>query len=190
MVTLTSRPIVSNLLKCGLRLGTGSILPVLLLTLGLPLPNARAGADNQYGVCLDEIMAAGVAQDQAATACAEALIPKELSACVSQIARTTPIEGKNAVQACFQVRRPIDLANCVADIDSALLRDSSTPSSGSEDSSYQAVLASCRRSLLPGPYSECVIAAGKTGSPLTEAIDTCLSAQDFPANLFPTSREK
>jgi hypothetical protein len=48
-------------------------------------------------------------------------------------------------------------------------------------------LDSCRRSLLPGRYSKCVIAVSEEVSGISpaNAMETCLSAEDFPRDLFP-----
>jgi hypothetical protein len=50
------------------------------------------------------------------------------------------------------------------------------------------ILDSCRQSLLPGRFSECVIAVSRDvdkNNP-SQALQTCLSAEDFPRDLFPS----
>jgi hypothetical protein len=133
----------------------------------------------------------GIPPEKAGTACSDALIPKELSSCVARIKADTPVDPEKALAACYQVRRPIDLANCVSDIQRATLNSASKPketeAAADELSLPEVALDSCRASLLPGRHSECVIALSrdvKGMSPL-EAMDTCLSAEDFPPDLFP-----
>ncbi len=171
------------------------IVPVSLglLTLGLSPVAAIAGsaAWNQFDVCVTEIANHGVARNTAASACSDALIPKELSQCVTMIRRATPIDGDNALGACYQVRRPIDLGNCVADVYNAIPSLSSVSSEDelttSENIPLLTLLNSCRASLRPGYYSECVIAVNRDVPDMTpvKALNKCLSAEDFPRDLFP-----
>jgi hypothetical protein len=135
----------------------------------------------------------GVPAEQAGTACSDALIPKELSECVSIIKNRTQIAGIDALRGCYQVRRPVDLGNCVADI----VAQTPTTAATSDDKNTEinpqlAVLDSCRASLLPGRYSECVTALNRqvSGITLGGALDTCLSAEAFPADLYPPTPAK
>lgn len=169
-------------------------LPAGLLLLGLPIVPAGAELDparlNQFDVCVTELSDSGIPSEKAGTACSDALIPKQLSSCVAQIKADTPVDPEKALAACYQVRRPVDLANCVSDIQRATLNSASKPkedSGADEPSLSEQALDTCRASLLPGRHSECVIALSrdvKGMSPL-EAMDICLSAEDFPADLFP-----
>lgn len=165
--------------------------------------SSLAGAErwNQFSVCITEMARYGVSEENASIACSNALIPKELSQCVSMIGRATqrtPIEGNQSLQACYQVRRPIDLGNCVADIYNALPNLTAVETSESDlneadnevtynQQNLSKLLESCRLSLRPGFYSECVIATALEvpDTKATEAMDTCLAAQDFPRDLFP-----
>ncbi|ACK65435.1 conserved hypothetical protein [Rippkaea orientalis PCC 8801] len=164
-----------------------------LLTLGLPQFPAIAGDDwNQFNVCITELAKYNVDREIGARACSDALIPKELSECVSMIGEATPIKGDDALKACYQVRRPIDLGNCVADIYNAIpsLSASETKQEDetmSEDTPLLALLNSCRSSLRPGFYSECVIAVNREVRNITavQALDKCLAAEDFPRDIFP-----
>ncbi|BBA79335.1 hypothetical protein RGRSB_0804 [cyanobacterium endosymbiont of Rhopalodia gibberula] len=156
------------------------------------LPVVAGDADwNQFDVCITEIAQYGVEQDKATLACSDALIPKELSQCVTMIYRATPIEGNDALSACYQVRRPIDLGHCVADIYNASSNLSSTFtenwSTTLKESSLLTLLTSCRASLRPGHYSECVIAVNRNFPKITliKALNKCLVAEDFPRTLFP-----
>jgi hypothetical protein len=208
---------MEKMLKRGVRLGVIVSLPATLLSLSLPISPVHADSGNQYGVCVRELTNNGVPGEQAGSACAGALIPKELSFCVNQIKQGTQIAGLDAVKACYRVRRPVDLANCVVDIYRQVPTVTETTTSEASattppDNSITAanrfesvvsgaamnqeetpdtlslmVLDSCRRSLLPGPYSECVIAVSNNvqGASPAQALQTCLAAQDFPRDLFP-----
>lgn len=173
---------------------------IATISLGLVEMNRTAiafGNNNQFSACISQIVRTGVSPQDAATACSEALIPKELSRCVVMIKSKTPIDGNLALQACFQVRRPIDLGNCVVDIHRAAplfaansLKQTETETAKEPDKlgiSTQ-ILDSCRQSLLPGRFSECVIAVsrGVDKNNPSQALQTCLSAEDFPRDLFPS----
>jgi hypothetical protein len=173
---------------------------IATISLGLVEMNRTAiafGNNNQFSACISQIVRTGVSPQDAATACSEALIPKELSRCVAMIKSKTPINGNLALQACFQVRRPIDLGNCVVDIHRAApLFAANSPKQTETETAKEPdklgistqILDSCRQSLLPGRFSECVIAVsrGADKNNTTPALQTCLSAEDFPRDLFPS----
>ena len=173
---------------------------IATISLGLVEMNRAAiafGNNNQFSACISQIVRTGVSPEDAATACSEALIPKELSRCVVMIKSKTPIDGNLALQACFQVRRPIDLGNCVVDIHRAApLFAANSPKQTETETAKEPdklgisrqILDSCRQSLLPGRFSECVIAVSRDvdkNNP-SQALQTCLSAEDFPRDLFPS----
>ena len=170
-------------------------LGVFPVSLGLGLftvPVVEARDWNQYSVCVTQLQKFNVSGDNAAIACSDALIPKELSECVSMIGNATPIDGNNSVNACFQVRRPIDLGNCVADTYNAVPSLATVdPDTDTEEINLLTLLNSCRTSSRPGFYSECVIATARevTDMDPIRAMDICLSAQDFPRSLFPAYNE-
>jgi hypothetical protein len=149
---------------------------------------ARAGNWNQFDVCVTEMKRNGVSDDAAAAGCSEAIIPKEMSECVSRISGNTDITGNVALQACFQVRRPVDLSHCVVDINNNTLKGYRPASDSAQtDDLTLAALQSCRQSLLPGRHSECVTALSRDVNNFTpaKAMTTCLAAEDFPRDLFP-----
>jgi hypothetical protein len=166
------------------------------LTLGLLMINgvvftpiaAMARNLNQFDVCVTELKRNGVSDDAAASGCAQAIIPKEMSQCVNMISSNTNISGTVALQSCFQVRRPVDLGHCVVDIDKGV---TGRNRAGQEGDVTMAALDTCRRSLLPGRHSQCVIALSRDLSDFTpqKAMDTCLAAEDFPRDLFPAYSE-
>lgn len=178
-----------------------AFLSPALLSVTNPSP-VKAG--NQFDICVEEMVDSGVDVQQAGTACADALIPKELSLCVEKITENTAITPEDALQNCYRVRRPVDMAYCVVDIDEEILQDyrsknnPKAETSGEErettetsltelDSSLMLALDSCRSSLLPARHSECVIALSRTPQPMSpvKAMETCLDAEDFPRDLFP-----
>jgi hypothetical protein len=169
--------------------GTLVTLPLGLLEIAHP----TVASANQFNDCTRQIIGTGVSPQDAGQACSDALIPKELSRCVAMIQGRTPIDGNSALLACYQVRRPIDLANCVVDIHQKVPLVATNSQKQVEtgknvpDLSKQ-TLNSCRKSLLPGRFSECVIALSRDipQSTPAEALDTCLSAEDFPRDLFPS----
>ena len=184
--------VMQSFLNRTIRLTAIASLPAALLA--MVSPSLPAAAHNQFDVCVEQIKESGVPGDQAGTACADAIIPKELSWCVRKIGRNTPVPAEDALTACYRVRRPVDLGNCVADIYKDTVRpyvatqgtNSETTSETGESISLL-VLDSCRRSLLPGRHSECVIALGRrieNASP-AKAMEACLNAEDFPRDLFP-----
>ena len=177
------RPAALLSLPMGLILLSGSWLPV----------RANSATDwNQFDVCTTDLINSGVNSGQARSGCAGALIPKQLSECVTMIRNNAPIAAEAALKACYQVRRPVDLGNCVVDIQNGILGGYTAPDEADDgqvsgNDLSNAALNTCQKSLLPGRQSECVISLsrdGQTASPL-EAMNTCLAAEDFPRDLFP-----
>jgi hypothetical protein len=164
----------------------GSVAPLVtvsLLAIALPIAPAKAelfggifsNQPNPYLVCSRDLAGAKIATTDAASACAQALRPKDLGACVVRIANEK-IAGTDALSVCRQVRRPIEAGNCVARIRQQ-----------ASDAAVVDVLDSCRRSLLPERYAECVVGLNrqlKVGG--KEAIGTCLNASDRPTDVLPT----
>jgi hypothetical protein len=191
--------IMQRLLNLVSRFTLLALIPAGML--GMSIPTGPAHARNQFDVCVEEMVNSGIPGEKAGVACSDALIPKELSQCVSQIRRDIDLPPEAVLQNCYQVRRPVDLANCVVDINadfpvkpvaqpSTSETTSATPevvvASPDTESLAIQVLESCRRSLLPGRYSECVTATNRSaGASPEQALKTCLAAEDFPPDLFP-----
>ncbi|BAQ62774.1 hypothetical protein GM3708_3180 [Geminocystis sp. NIES-3708] len=174
-------------------------------------PNS-AKANNQFDVCLKDLITAGVTTEQAQTGCADALVPRELSTCVRTIATGTDIKAIDALKSCYQVRRPVDMGNCVVNINKTSILKTTSKSTlekkevvttetetnlfaTTEDNTLMTkispvmmALNTCQASLLPARHSECVIALSRTPQVTdpTKAMTTCLSAEDFPRDLFPS----
>jgi hypothetical protein len=154
-----------------------------LVAIAMPISPAKAeifggifkNQPNPYLVCATDLTRAKIATTEAANACAQALRPQDLGACVDRMFNEK-IAAIDALSVCRRVRRPIEAGNCVVRI----RRQAS-------DAAVVDVLDSCRRSLLPERYAECVVGlnrqlkiAGK------EAIGTCLNASDRPNEVDPT----
>jgi hypothetical protein len=166
-----------------------------MLVMSIPTRPAQAG--NQFDVCVEEMVNSAIPRENAGTACSSALIPKELSQCVSQIRGNINLQPEAVLENCYRVRRPVDLANCVVDInaDFPVKPTTTAEENGAETgassphSLAMQVLQSCRESLLPGRYSECVTGVSRTaGDTPEQALKTCLAAEDFPRDLFPAYR--
>ena len=167
---------MNSYLKKTIRLATLASLPAFLFTIAIS-PHS-AGASNFAG-CASSLLNSGISEDDASAACADALEPTTLSACVKKIQGQTLVTSQDALTACYRVRRPQELASCVVRIDTNL---------ASEEMANLA-LDNCRRSLLPKRFADCVVGLNNTISEVsgTEAIETCISAEDFPRELFPTN---
>ncbi len=149
------------------------------------IPSAPAVARNPFSRCVRELVRTGISHDNAGIACSDAIIPKELSRCVVTVRKHIALESEEILKACYQARRPIDLANCAVDINGSAVRPRPPESLDPKTTSF--ALESCRRSLLPGRHSQCVIALSRnlpSATPI-EAMKTCLAAEDFPRDLFP-----
>lgn len=161
---------------------------------------AQKVQDNEFDLCLRELTRSGVTVEDAQIACADALVPRELSTCVVNITQFTSISAKDALTSCYKVRRPVELGNCVVNINNSVLMAANNNQTKTEDDNRQEIsdtqspsplmtaLSSCQASLLPARHSECVIALSRTpqASNPVKAMETCLSAEDFPRDLFPS----
>ncbi|NEO27888.1 MAG: hypothetical protein F6K03_13625, partial [Kamptonema sp. SIO4C4] len=118
----------------------------------------------EFRACAEELLSTEINEDQVAIACAEALEPKDLSFCVEEMDYFTTIDPLYALFACFRVRRPVELANCVVDIHYDVLvkevreedttihninDDFTTAEQKALDPIALITLDHCRRSLLP-----------------------------------------
>lgn len=194
--------IIQTLFRRTFRVTAFTLLPAGLLAISIPVEPANAR--NMFDVCFGQITAVGVSSEQAKVACANALIPKELSRCVSRVALTVSVKADEAVNNCYKSRRPVDVANCVIDINNQVSLNQDWPKtnrvtetfadpttqvidSSEELSPSLLVLESCRRSLQPGVYSQCVTALSRNVSleRLRQAVNICLSGEAFPPALFP-----
>jgi hypothetical protein len=192
---------------------------------------------NPFEICVKELLGTeAISPQQAASACAEALEPKDLSYCVIKINTFTPVDALSALRTCFRDRRPLELATCTVNItqefdlsdrvasnrDETLVAqvtegtpglidtpdaimpkpirpdamDSGVLENGipdvlrsvdSMDSPALATMEYCRLSVLPIRYSECVIGLSRqVDFPVGRILETCIEAETFPPNLFPS----
>ena len=149
-------------------------LPVFLLA----IPNSPAMAGD-IGSCADSLITDGVAKLSAAEACSDALDPKLLALCVIDITTGTNIKGDNALQSCYRVRRPDELASCVTDISGSLKPGQSAMA-----------LDGCRRSLLPRHYADCTLdLASISGISSQEAMKSCIAAEFTPGKVNPETAQ-
>ncbi len=148
------------------------IVPVLAiagwLTTLLPNPAIAASYNNDYSVCAGRLLGVGVTAEAASEGCAAALRPKDLAACVVKIDKETQIAATEALSYCGKARRPEELASCVVGV-----------SLSTKEEANPAVLNYCGRSLLPVRFGQCVVGLrSKIDFPTTQALDTCISADD------------
>ncbi|WP_036483651.1 hypothetical protein [Myxosarcina sp. GI1] len=155
-----------------------SLPAILFLTFSPSEATARdyRASRGDFSSCASSLVADGVAGEAAAVACADALEPQQLSACVSDIQSNTEIAVEDALAGCYRVRRPEELSSCVIDISGNL-----------EDAKPTAALDNCRRSLLPTRYADCTLGLQSNIPDLsvTEAMETCISAEYFPSEFYP-----
>lgn len=164
---------MQNLLKVASWTGLVS-LPVFLLT----IPQSPSWAGN-IGDCASSLIASGVAKSAATTACSDAIAPKDLAACVTNIEAGSNIKGIDALQSCYRVRRPADLASCVVDLSGELAPDKSA-----------LALESCQRSLLPIRHAECTLDLASVADITSEeAIKSCIAAEITPGEVAPAASE-
>ncbi|MBR8828588.1 MAG: hypothetical protein DSM107014_11935 [Gomphosphaeria aponina SAG 52.96 = DSM 107014] len=159
-------------------------LPAALMA--MIMPHSPAVAGNGFETCVSQLYNTGIGADQAAGACADALIPRELSACVRNIQGNTQVNGETALEACLRTRRPVELAQCVRDINRILPKEESA-----SDEPVLLAVDTCRRSILPQRHAQCVVGLSRELQQLSpvDAMATCISAEDFPRDLFPSYTE-
>jgi len=148
------------------------------LFIGVAPLSASAGLlkGNAYEDCTSSLIDDGLSVDAASSACAEALEPRDISACVDKVIDGTSIEAMDALDSCQRVRRPRDMASCVVRIDNRV---------GSADPLD--VMDYCRRSLLPDDYSDCVVGIdSETDLTAAAVLETCIAADyRLPTIVYP-----
>ncbi len=129
-----------------------------------------------YRLCAYQLLKTGITEENASKACADALYPQDVSACVIKIERKTKLAPENILNTCEKARRPKELAQCVNGISHNL-----------EESVKSAALDYCGRSLLPVRFAGCVVGlrAEIKLEPI-KAMDTCIDASDLISNTEPT----
>ncbi len=137
---------------------------------------AAITSSKDYRLCAFQLLKAGITEENASQACAGALHPEDVSACVIRIERQTKLAAENILTTCEKARRPKELAQCVNGISHNL-----------EEGVKSAVLDYCGRSLLPVRFASCVVGlrAEIKFEPI-KAMDTCIDASDLISNTEPT----
>lgn len=140
--------------------------------LAMTLPSTAATVPssyrNDFRSCAGRLVSVGISANEAATACAQSLRPRDLSICVAEIERRTELAAADALATCRQVRRPNELATCVVGI-----------SRNSQEEAVPGVLGYCGRSLLPERFAECVVGLRREIEVApTQAMESCISAND------------
>ncbi|MGH8002018.1 MAG: hypothetical protein ACREPR_21960 [Brasilonema sp.] len=131
---------------------------------------------NEFRVCAGRLLSVGIAADAASQACAAAIRPGDLSACVYKIGRQTQIAASDALATCKQARRPEEIAICVIGINK-YNRETAGPE----------VLNYCGRSLLPVRFAECVVGLrAEVDFASTQAMESCIDASDKISGFLPS----
>jgi hypothetical protein len=139
-----------------------------LLTTILPDMAIAASYRNDYSVCAEGLVKAGITGESASQGCAKALRPRDFAACVVKIDKQTQITGTDALSYCGKARRPEELATCVVGV-SSMTKEAVNP----------AALDYCGRSLLPVRFGQCVVGLlSKIDLAPTQVLDTCIDGSD------------
>ncbi|MBD2361549.1 hypothetical protein H6G36_10210 [Anabaena minutissima FACHB-250] len=153
------------------------IAPVLAVggCVGMSVPSIAA--DNDYRACAGRLLSVGVSEQATSEACATALRPTDLSACVVFIDKRTDISATDALPGCRQARRPKELATCVVSV-----------SKNTQETINPDALNYCGRSLLPERFAQCVIGLrSQIKIEPNQALNTCIDGSDRISGFVPTS---
>ncbi|MGB3312501.1 MAG: hypothetical protein WBG32_17850 [Nodosilinea sp.] len=150
------------------------------LVAGLAMPmvllSASRAIANDYEACANTLIGAGLDGSAAASACGKALNPTDLSSCTLDISRVAEVDIEPALLACQSDRRPKELATCVGDIHQNL-----------EVANSAAVVNSCRLSVLPLRYSDCVVGVATAADlAVADSLRRCSAAGYIPSDVAPT----
>lgn len=130
---------------------------------------------NDYEACTRRLIDDGIAVEAASLACAAALEPTDISACVDRITDGTDIAPEDALDSCIQVRRPRETASCVVRI-----------ANNVESVVSLEAMEQCTRSLLPEDYSDCVVGIeDATDLSAAELLETCIAADYRIPSFYP-----
>jgi hypothetical protein len=131
---------------------------------------------NEYRVCAARLLSVNINAQAIAQACSTSLRPRDVSSCVLDIKKKTPIAATDALSTCSQVRYPRDLATCVVGINHY-----------SKEAVNPAILNYCSRSLLPVRFAECVVGLHSEIKVATiQAMDSCIDASDRVSGFLPS----
>ncbi|MGB7441365.1 MAG: hypothetical protein WA919_09885 [Coleofasciculaceae cyanobacterium] len=148
-----------------------------LFMAAIPTSGAKA-TSNPFQLCTAELQRASISDVMASKACAQALVPEDLSECVLRMSLFTQTISEQALVACTRVRRPPELATCVIDIGRM-----------AENAQIASVLDHCRRSLEPLRFSECVVGLTvQTDLSPANSLETCIDAEALTGRSSPAFR--
>lgn len=158
----------------------GAILAIATGLGMLPLMPARAMHDNGYRSCSQALgMYKELSRDQIFSYCGQAYEPQELAVCTVALHRQG-MKPQEALDRCYDVRRPQELGQCVTQIKGLVPRGD-----------VQAIANGCGDSILPASYGQCVTGLlwglaqtrpygtpkDQTAIPLEGALDACYQVQ-------------
>jgi hypothetical protein len=173
MNSIPLRPIVRHLARL---VPTAVVLGGFFAVTAAPIPLQTQRSQENYELCASQLLMHDLDEETIALACATAFEPTDLAACVSEIDNATEISAADAIDACREVRRPLELSNCTVRIDAAFMPDEPLK-----------VLDSCRRSLLPVEFANCTVGINNhIVMDVDTAMATCLDASDRVRDAFPT----
>lgn len=175
-----------RLLRLGKRLNgsysksKGLVLPLLAVAgwvaMSSPSVAVTASYYNDYRVCAARLLSVGITAEGASQACATALRPSDLSACVYRIQKQTQIPATDALSPCRQARRPLDLSTCVIGINQY-----------TKEAVNPGVLGYCGRSLSPVSFAQCVVGLrAEIDFATTQAFESCIDAGDRVSGFLPS----
>jgi hypothetical protein len=158
----------------------GLTVPVFAVTGWVTMTSSSmavtASYRNDFRLCAGRLLRVGITAQDAASACAAALRPGDLSSCVTRIGQQTQIAAPEALATCRQARRPEELSQCVVGIN-RYSRETVNPD----------VLNYCGRSLLPVRFANCVVGLrAETDFATTQAMETCIDASDKVSGFLPS----
>lgn len=137
--------------------------------------SANLFRSNDYEVCTRRLLDDGISVEAASVACAAALEPTDIAACVDRIIDRTEISPEDALDSCTQVRRPREMASCVVSIDGNV-----------DDVVSLEAMEQCTRSLLPDDYSDCVVGINDaTDLSAPALLEACIAADYRIPSFYP-----
>lgn len=162
-----------SLVAAGFSVG---LIPTAPATAAFDFRSRNSVNERDYATCASSLLETGIAEPDAASACARSLYPLELSSCVDSIKNNETLAATDVLSACQRVRRPLELATCYSEIET-----------GDDAATRSDVLDHCRRSLLPERFSSCVVGIRQeTTLSTAAAMGTCIDSGDAPSADLPT----
>lgn len=142
-----------------------------LAGLGLSVPAAQASS---FADCAATLTGLGLSASVAATTCAQAQFPTDLSSCTDRLTNSLKLSAADSLAACRSVRKPLAVASCAERLQDA---GGATPA---------LIADGCRLSLLPDRYADCVLGLGDSLT-LTrdELLRVCANNGDVPRRIYP-----